>query len=88
MYYLNDKHNKYDYAVYCRVSTASPYITATFKDRKQLDRFFKGIIRWHNRYHQIFYIDSKDYKNEYSKNMNGTYYKILKRKVNDWEEVS
>lgn len=88
MYYLNDKHPKYEYAIYCRVGNACPYIQRTFTNEKQINEFIKGIVRWHNKYHQIFYIDSEKYKNEYSINMNGTYYKILKRTVNDWEEVS
>lgn len=87
MYYLNDKHPEYEYAVYCRVSTACPYIVRIFENKRQLKIFMEGIIKWHNRYHQVFYIDNEEYDNEYSINEGGTYYKILKRAVNDWEEV-
>lgn len=88
MYYLNDKHPSYEYAVYCRVATACPYIKATFNNKKQLKAFMEDIIKWHNRYHQIYYVDNEGYKNDYNNNLNGTYYKILRRAVNDWEEVS
>lgn len=87
MYYLNDVHPKYEYTVYCRVADACPYVMRSFTKKKDVDAFLRNLAKWHDRYHQIYYIDNKGFKNEYTINMNGKYYKILRRPVNDWEEV-
>lgn len=87
MYYLNDKHPEYQYTVYCRIRNACPYTTNLFNDKKQLMQWLEDITKWHNRYHQTFYIDYSEYKNEYSEAESERYYKILVRKVNDWKEL-
>ena len=87
MYYLNDKHPEYEYALYCRVGSATPYIVPRkFNDMSDVLRFIDELEKRHNRYHQIFFIDNDFYENKYSINHNGTYYKFLRRKVFDWEE--
>lgn len=87
MYYLNDKHPKFEYCVYVRVGNACPYIMPRkFEDMQQVYRFISETEKNNNRYNRIFYIDNSFYKNNYSRNMNGIYYKILRRKINDWEE--
>lgn len=88
MYYLNDKHYEYEYALYCRVGNACPYIREInyITDMDGVYRYIEEIEKKHNHYRQIFYIDNDFYKNNYSINMNGTYYKFLRRKVQDWEE--
>ena len=88
MYFLNDVHPEYEYVVFCRVGNAQPYLKTVFSKFSQVEQFIQGVEKWHNRYNQIFYIDNDFYKNYYTKQINGTYYKILRRKVNDWEEFS
>ena len=87
MYYLNDVHPKYEYTIYCRVSDACPYTTCLFTSIKQVEQFFESVSKNHDRYHQIYYIDYEGFKNIYAINMNGKYYKVLRREVNDWEEI-
>ncbi len=84
MYYLNDKHSKYEYALYCRVGNACPYIARTFNSIDDVYRFVNDIEKRHNHYRQIFYIDNDFYNNKYNLNCNCTYYKILRRPVSDW----
>lgn len=86
MYFLNDKHPRYEYALYCRHGTACPFIVRTFDDIYQVYRHIEELEKRHNRFHQIFYIDNDFYKNHYSINQNGTYYKFLRRPVSDWQE--
>lgn len=88
MYYLNDQHPKYQYAIYCRVGNAMPYIIEKwFKDLNDIYRYIAEIEKKHNRYNQAFYIDNDFYNNQY-KNINCVYYKFLRRPVSDWEEFN
>ena len=86
MYYLNDKHSKYEYAIYCRVGRAIPYIKIIFNSLDDVYRHIAQIEKKHNRYNQFFYIDNDFYKNIYNISCGGTYYKVLRRPVADWEE--
>ena len=88
MYYLNDKHPKYEYCLYVRVGQALPYIANKFSDISDVYRFITQIEKRHNHYRQIFYIDNDFYQNKYSLEAGGTYYKFLRRPVFDWEEFS
>ena len=89
MYYLNDKHSKYQYGVFKQVGDACPYITELrFDNLEGLLYYIGEIERKHNRYRQPFYIDNDFYKNKYELREGGTYYKFLRRPVNDWEEFS
>lgn len=86
MYYLNDKHSKYEYALYCRVGNACPYIARIFNSIDEVYRYANEIEKRHNHYRQFFYIDNDFYNNNYNLNSNGTYYKFLRRPVSDWED--
>ncbi len=86
MYYLNDKHSKYEYAIYCRVGSACPYIQKVFSSIDDVYRQIIEIEKKHNHYRQMFYIDNNFYDNKYNLNCGGTYYKILRRPVFDWED--
>ena len=89
MYYLNDKHSKYQYAVFKQVGSACPYITELHFDNLEALRYYIGEIeKKHNRYRQVFYIDNDFYNNKYEAREGGTYYKFLRRAVNDWEEFT
>lgn len=88
MYYLNDRHPDYQYAVYCKYQGGSPYIKTVLDNKEQLDQYIESIVNRHNQFHHIFYIDNDFYDNKYPKDLQGIYYKVLKRKVNDWEEVA
>lgn len=88
MYFLNDKHPEYEYVLYCRHSDAIPYISRTFDSFPDVLRYIEELEKRHNHYHQIFYIDNDFYENKYSININGTYYKFLRRPVADWEEFT
>lgn len=86
MYYLNDKHSKYEYALYCRVGQALPYIKRIFDSLDDVYRYIFEIEKRHNHYNQFFYIDNDFYENFYNISCGGTYYKVLRRPVADWEE--
>lgn len=88
MYYLNDKHPQYEYCLYIRNGTGCPYIARTFDDMFEAQRYIIELEKRNNRFHRIFYVDNEFYKNQYSPNIEGIYYKILKREINDWEEVA
>ena len=88
MYYLNDKHPKYEYALYVRVNQAMPYIVNKFSSIDDVYRYIPEIEKRHNHYGQIFYIDNDFYKNSYNISAGGTYYKFLRRPVADWQEFS
>ena len=89
MYFLNDKHPKYEYALYVRVGNALPYISNTYNSFDDVCRQIKEIEKRHNHYRQFFYIDNDFYNNKYNLatiSIKGIYYKILRRPVYDWEE--
>ena len=88
MYYLNDKHPKYEYAIYTRVNNATPYIGQVFDNMKQVEVYLESIGKRHNKYHQTFYIDADGYENNYPKEFADCYYKLLIRPVNDWQEIA
>lgn len=87
MYYLNDQHKKYEYTVYVRHGTGIPFLAKTFSSYSDACLFLEEKAKRHLHYNQIFFIDDKFFENYYPKNMNGTYYKILRRPLSDWEEV-
>lgn len=87
MYYLNDKHPKYEFTIYIRQGTAIPYLINTYNSYYDAKRFLEEKAKRHQHYNQIFYIDEDFFENEYTNNYQGTYYKILKRPVADWEEI-
>lgn len=88
MYYLNDEHPEYEYALYCRVGSATPYIVRKFESMEDICRFIQDLEKRNNRYHRIFYIDNDFYNNYYNINENGIYYKFLRRKLEDWQEFT
>ena len=88
MYYLNDQHPEWEYVLYCRHENALPFFVRTFDSYEDVCRFINELVKRHNHYRQIFYIDNDFYKNQYSINLNGTYYKFLRRPVADWQEFS
>lgn len=86
MYLLNDKHDEYEYALYICVEGACPYISpdSPFKEHK-IKEWIKYIEKKHkNPYNANYYIDNDFYHNE-QKIAHGTYYKFLRRKINDWK---
>lgn len=87
MYYLNDKHPQYQYAIYCKNGSACPYIKAVLDNREEVKVYISSIVKWHKRYHHNFYIDNKFYKNEEKLLPTGFYYKVLRRTVNDWDDI-
>lgn len=92
MYYLNDKHYKYQYGLYAYKSGGSPYVSEILSARDILDvyRESEEIGKRAHHYHRIFYIDNNFYENEYEKSfvqIGGTYYKFLKRPIADWIDL-
>lgn len=79
---------KYEYTIYIQIKNGTPFCTGVLSDEKQVEERLKGMIRRHKQFRQIYYIDIKDYPNEYSPAQLGTYYKILRRPINDWEEIT
>lgn len=85
---MYDKHPKYEYAIFTRVNNACPYISHIFSNLRQAEEFWKAVETRHNRFHHIYYIDAPGYSNKYSKEFAMFYYKLLKRPVNDWQEIA
>lgn len=85
MYYLNDKHPKFEYVLYVRQGNAIPFLSGKiYSSYYEICRELKDIAKRHDRYNQKYYIDEEFFDNEYKRG-EGTYYKILCRKVNDWK---
>lgn len=85
MYYLEDKHPKFEYCVYVQVKGGQPYLTWHGDNIGDVQRYIKEIEKRHGRYKQHFFIDNDFYVNEYHKNDYVYYYRFMKRKVNDWQ---
>lgn len=86
MYYLQDQHSQYEYALYTRVGIGTPYIMLLpYTDFSEIHIKVNDIERKHQRQGTVFFIDNDFYHNIYSNAIGGTYYKFLRRKVNDWE---
>ncbi len=85
MYYLNDQHPKYQYTIYTRHGNALPFLSGKFDSLRLVKMQLEYLAKDNDRYHRRYYIDEEFFDNEYKKG-EGTYYKILMRKVNDWEE--
>lgn len=88
MYFLNDRHDMFEYSIYTRVGTACPYISGKYNTLEQVMIRIGEIERKHNHYGQLFYIDNDFYQNKYNINITGIYYKVLRRPVADWEEFT
>ena len=89
MYYLNDKHSDYEYVIYCKRNYMSlPYLMPVqFSTLREVKHFIsENIEKTNDRYGYTYYIDNDFYDNKYSQNLNGAYYKVLRRKVNDWKD--
>lgn len=86
MFYWEDKKIKYEYGIYCKVGSGLPYIRSVHSDMKQIYIAIEEIEKRHNHYRQLFYIDNDFYKNKYSLECGGTYYKVLRRPILEWEE--
>lgn len=89
MYYLNDKHSEYEYIIYCKKAKGTPYLMATvFNNEMQIKSFIIEIGERHQRFNQPYYIDNNFYENIHPLTTDVFYYKILKRKVNNWQTVA
>lgn len=86
MYFLEDKHNKYEYFVYTRCKGGMPYIGQKLTDVRDIYQWIEYTERRHSRYNQPFYIDNKFYKNIFPNDNFSYYYKILRRPIADLEE--
>lgn len=91
MYYMNDDHVDYEYILYVKVGDATPYFAGLrpMKKWEEVEDTIKEIEKKHSkRYMGFYYIDNDFYDNPYPLTASSTYYKILRRKVNDWESFS
>lgn len=90
MLLYQDNKIKYQYGLYTQVGNATPYITELkgVENMQDVYRRIEEIEKRHNHYRQIFYIDNDFYKNKFSGECGGTYYRFLKRRVLGWEDVS
>lgn len=88
MYYLEDKHPKFEYTCYIQVKSATPYINVWYAtSMAEVYEFVREIEQRHNRTHTPFYIDNDFYNNNYSLGSHNYYYRFMKRKVNDWKQL-
>ena len=88
MYYLNDNHPEYEYAIYCITNNGTPYIAGHFTNKEQIQEHIGSITRRHDKYHQSYYVDNDFFTNEYEMSQSKNYYKVLQRAVNDWQELT
>ena len=88
MYYLNDKHEKYQYCLFCKQGGGAPYTINTYDDLQQVFNTISHLEARHNQYHHNFYIDNDFYENKMPLYENSFYYKFLRRPVADWEEFT
>ena len=89
MYYLNDDHPEFQYAIYCIVNKGCPYIAPRLFDNvMDVYNYIEELAKNNNRYHRTFYVDNDFYNNQYNLDTSNIYYKVLKRKVLDWEEFN
>lgn len=89
MYFLNDKHVEYEYVLYVKVGSACPYLAGLepMRNWQQVKETIKWIEKKHSKpYMDWYYIDNDFYENPYPLLATSTYYKILRRKVNDWKD--
>lgn len=84
--YYSDYKQKYEYGIYCQVGSGTPYIRKIYSDMKQVYVAIEEIEKRHNHYRQLFYIDNDFYDNKYTLQCGGTYYKVLRRPIAEWEE--
>lgn len=75
----------YTYIMYIKVGNATPYLSGEFDNFEDLKRFIIHIEEKAFRYGKIFYIDNNFYDNFYKSAAGGTYYKVFRRKNNQWE---
>ena len=54
----------------------------------EVKQFLQELEEKHKRLSTVYYVDNDFYNNKYNANEKGTYYKVLKRPIADWEEVS
>lgn len=90
MYKSTLNHPKFEYCVYCKVKNGKPYIIPGIEmsNMVEVSNFLKELEEKHKRLSTSYYVDNDFYQNKYSANEKGTYYKVLKRPIADWEEVS
>lgn len=88
MYFLEDRHPKYEYACYIRVKNATPYVLPLHcDDIIGVYNFINDLEKRHSRYNHHFYIDNNFYDNPYPNGDYSYYYRFLRREVNDWETL-
>lgn len=91
MYYLEDKHPDYLYALYKRVNGATPYLD-TFHygcDYYNVMCYIENMKKKHDRYNQIYYIDNDFINNYYNSQIRPDYYyKLLRCSLSDYKEVT
>ena len=89
MYYLQDQHPEFEYTMLVQEGTGCPYLATTYNSFDKVLVAIERIEKTHcYKWNREFYIDNDFYKNEQQRSITGTYYKFLRRKVNDWEEFT
>lgn len=89
MYYLNDQHEEYEYILYVKVEKATPYLLQVYHNWFEVMQTIKRIEKKHSKaYMGFYYIDNDFYENPYPLTQATTYYRFLRRRVNDWETFS
>ena len=90
MYYMEEKHPKYEYVLFVRQGQACPFLlndNKPYTDMEQVIKKVHDIEKDHaRRVEKNFYIDNDFYNNKQILMSNGVYYKFLRRKVADWED--
>lgn len=75
----------YTYVIYIKNSNCPGYLSREFETFFDVKRYIIDIEKKSFRYGKIFYIDNSFYDNYYQNCVGGTYYKVFRRKNNEWE---
>jgi len=91
MYYLEDKHPEYEYAIYTRIKSGTPFLNEFPSCFNYFDimRKIEEIKKRHNRYNQLYYFDNDFIENDYNPNVRvDFYYRVLRRPVSDYKVLT
>lgn len=83
--YLLRLKSEYTYVIYIKNGNCRGYLSREFETFDDVKMFIIGIEKKAFRYGHIFYIDNLFYDNYFKSWVGGTYYKVFRRKNNQWE---
>ena len=82
------RNSYYQYCFYIVCNGGCPYYSQVFNSLQEALNWLNEIEKKAKHYNRIIYVDNKFYNNHYNEccKFMGTYYKLLVRPTNEWEE--